>query len=72
MNLITGLDRLSELKQTAATYEQQAKQGYRDLIGALETSDPSELRNLIEKFREQMAVMINKAYVSELEKFLPI
>jgi hypothetical protein len=47
------------------------------LIAALETSDPSELTNLIEKFREQMAVMINtidayKAYVSELEKFLPI
>jgi hypothetical protein len=77
MNLITGLDRLSELKQIAAIYEQQAKQGYRDLIAALETSDPSELTNLIEKFREQMAVMINtidayKAYVSELEKFLPI
>jgi hypothetical protein len=77
MNLITGLDRLSELKQIAATYEQQAKQGYRDLLSALESSDPSDLTNLIQNFREQMTVMIKtidayKAYVSELEKFLPV
>ena len=77
INLKTSLDRLSELEQIAATYELQAKQGYRNLISALESSDPSDLTNLIEKFREQMLIMIKtidayKAYVSELEKFLPV
>jgi len=47
------------------------------LISVLESSDPSDLTILIEKFREQMLIMIKtidayKAYVSELEKFLPV
>jgi hypothetical protein len=77
INLKTSLDRLSELEQIAATHELQAKQGYRNLISVLESSDPSDLTILIEKFREQMLIMIKtidayKAYVSELEKFLPV
>lgn len=60
-----------------ASCDQQAKQGYRNLITEIESSDPSDLTNLIERFKEETSIMIRtidayKAYVSELEKFLPI
>lgn len=75
--MITSLDRPTELKQIAATYEREAKLSYQKLLAALESPDPSDLETLIEHFREHMAIMIKtidayKSYISELEKFLPI
>ena len=70
-------DRLSELKQKAISCEREAKVAYRNLISILESSGPSDLTVLKERFREQTNLMIRSieaygAYVVELEKFLPL
>ena len=72
-----GRDRLSELKQSAIDCEREAKVAYRSLISVLESSGPSDLAMLKERFRAQTNLMIRSieaygAYVLELEKFLPL
>ena len=70
-------DRLSELKQKAISCEREAKVAYRNLISVLESSGPSDLAMLKERYRVQTNLMIRSieaygAYVLELEKFLPL
>ena len=70
-------DRLSELKQKAIDCEREAKVAYRNLISVLESSGPSDLAMLKERYREQTNLMIRSiqaygSYVLELEKFLPL
>ena len=72
-----GQDRLSELKQKAIDCEREAKVAYRNLISVLESSGPSDLAMLKERYREQTNLMIRSiqaygSYVLELEKFLPL
>ena len=74
---VSGQDRLSELKQRTIDCEREAKVAYRNLISVLESSGPSDLTMLKERFREQTNFMIRSieaygAYVIELEKFLPL
>ena len=74
---VSGQDRLSELKQSTIDCEHEAKVAYRNLISVLESSGPSDLTVLKERFREQTNLMIRSieaygAYVLELEKFLPL
>lgn len=74
---VSGQDRLSELKQRTIDCEHKAKVAYRNLISVLESSGPSDLTMLKERFREQTNLMIRSieaygAYVVELEKFLPL
>ena len=77
IDCVPGRDRLSELKQRAIDCEREAKVAYRNLISILESSGPSDLTVLKERFREQTNLMIRSieaygAYVIELEKFLPL
>ena len=77
IDCVPGRDRLSELKQRAIDCEREAKVAYRNLISILESSGPSDLTVLKERFREQTNLMIRSieaygAYVVELEKFLPL
>ena len=72
-----GQDRLSELKQKAIDCEREAKVAYRNLISVPESSGPSDLAMLKERYREQTNLMIRSieaygSYVLELEKFLPL
>lgn len=72
-----GQDRLSELKQKAIDCEREAKVAYRNLISGPESSGPSDLAMLKERYREQTNLMIRSiqaygSYVLELEKFLPL
>ena len=77
IDCVPGRDRLSELKQRAIDCEREAKVAYRNLLSVLESSGPSDLTILRERFREQTNLMIRSieaygAYVLELEKFLPL
>ncbi len=72
-----GLDRLSELKQKAIDCEFEAKEAHRNLITVLESTGPTDIPILTERYRQQTNLMIRsimayKAYVLELEKFLPV
>ncbi len=72
-----GRDRLSELRQKAIDCECEAKEAYRILISALESSGPNDLTVLRERFRQQTNLTVRsieayRAYVLELEKFLPL
>ena len=74
---MSGQDRLSELKQRTIDCEREAKVAYRNLISVLESSGPSDLAMLKERFRAQTNLMIRSieaygSYALELEKFLPL
>ena len=77
IDCVPGRDRLSELKQRTIDCKREAKVAYCNLISVLESSGPSDLTMLKERFREQTNLMIRsieayRAYVIELEKFLPL